>query len=105
MNIKRICLWVIFISFSVFSSWVMWKVGYAGIWQAGMESPGSFQILLDLAICCLVICSWINADARSRGINPYPWFVAVLTTGSLAILVYLIAREHQKSANPTLQTH
>jgi len=105
MNIKKIALWITFISFSVFSSWVMWKVGYVGIWQAGIESLGSFQILLDLVICCLIICSWINADARSREISPYPWFVAVLTTGSLAIVVYLIAREHQKSTNPTLQTN
>ena len=105
MNIKRIALWVIFISFSVFSSWVMWNVGYAGIWQAGMESSGSFQILLDLVICCLIICSWMNADARSRDINPYPWFVAVASTGSIAILVYLIVREHNKSATPNLQTN
>jgi len=105
MNIKRIALWVIFISFSVFSLWVMWNVGYAGIWQAGMESSGSFQILLDLVICCLIICSWMNADARSRDINPYPWFVAVASTGSIAILVYLIVREHNKSATPNLQTN
>jgi len=83
----------------------MWNVGYAGIWQAGLESTGSLQILLDLAICCLIICSWINTDARSKGINPYPWFVAVLTTGSLAVLVYLIAREHRKPARSALQTN
>ena len=105
MNIKKTMLSVIFISFSVFSSWVIWKVGYAGIWQAGIESPGSFQILLDLVICCLIISTWINGDARARGINPYPWFIAVLTTGSLAILVYLIAREHQKPITQRLQTN
>jgi len=105
MNVKRMCLWIIFISFSAFSSWVMWKVGYVGIWQAGTESSGSLQILLDLVICCLIICSWIIADARSRGVNPYPWLVAVLSTGSLAILVYLLAREHQKSSSPVLQAN
>ena len=105
MNVKKIGLWTILISFSVFSSWVMLNVGYVGIWQAGLESPASFQILLDLVICCLIISSWINADARSRGINPLPWFVAILTTGSLAILVYLVVREHKKPTIQTLKTN
>ncbi|MFT7184808.1 MAG: hypothetical protein ACI84K_000174 [Pseudohongiellaceae bacterium] len=105
MNIKKIGLWVILISFSLFSSWTMWQIGYVGIWQAGIASSGSLQILLDLAISCLIICSWINVDARSRNINPYPWFVAVLTSGSLAILVYLIIREYQKLATQSLQTN
>jgi len=96
MTFKQICLWISFISFSIFSSWVMWNIGYMGIWQAGFESSGSLQILLDLAVCCLLICSWIKSDAKNRGINPYPWFVAVLTSGSLAILVYLIVREYQQ---------
>jgi len=83
----------------------MWKIGYMGIWQAGIESPGSLQILLDLAVCCLLICSWIKNDAQARGVNPYPWIVATFTSGSLAILVYLIVREYQKSPKPSLQVN
>ena len=95
MTFKQLCLWIIVISFSLFSSWVMWEIGYMGIWQAGLVSSGSLQILLDLAICCLLICSWIKIDAAARGVNPYPWFIAVLTSGSLAVLVYLLVREYQ----------
>jgi hypothetical protein len=105
MNTKKTGLWAILISFSLFSSWVMWQVGYVGIWQAGLVSSASVQILVDLVICCLIISSWMIGDARARGISPYPWLIAVLTTGSLAILVYLIFREHQKLTTQRLQTN
>ena len=105
MTFKQLCLWIMFISFGLFSSWVMWEVGYMGIWQAGFESPGSLQILLDLVVCCLLICSWIKNDADARGVNPYPWIAFVFSSGSLAILVYLIVREYQKSSEPNLQVN
>lgn len=104
MNTKKAGLWFLLISFGVFSSWVMWQIGYTGIWKAGITSSGSLQILLDLAICCLIICSWINTDARARNISPYPWIAAILSTGSLAILAYLIVREYQKQPTQNIQT-
>lgn len=69
----------------------MWKAGYIGIWQAGIASPGSLQILLDLFICAGLICVWMIADARKRGVNAWP--IATLFVGSLAPLGYLIRRE------------
>jgi len=101
MNLRKLLLWFIFIDFAVFSTWVLWHEGYMGIWQAGFASPASLQILLDLAICCFLICSWIKRDAEVRGVNPYPWILATLMTGSLAPLVYLIVREYQKEAPQT----
>jgi hypothetical protein len=95
-KLRQLALWFILIDFAAFSTWVLWQHGYLGIWQAGFTSPASLQILLDLAICCFLICSWIKADAQSRGINPYPWMVATFASGSLAPLVYLIVREYQK---------
>jgi len=106
MNLRKLLLWFIFIDFAAFSAWVMWHEGYMGIWQAGFVSSASLQILLDLAICCFLICSWIKRDAEERGVNPYPWIIATLLTGSIAPLVYLIVREYQttsrKYENPTL---
>jgi hypothetical protein len=104
MNVKKVCLWATLICFSVFSAGAMWELGYVGIWQAGIDSSGSLQILLDLVICCFIISCWIKTDCQLRGVSPYPWFIAILSTGSLAILVYLIVREHQQSNTPALQT-
>jgi hypothetical protein len=93
MNVKKVLLWLVLISFSLFSVWVTWEVGYVGLWQAGFASPASLQILLDLCISAGLICLWIIADARQRGDNPWPWVVAVVLLGSVASLAYLIRRE------------
>lgn len=97
MTLKRFLLWFLFIDFVAFSSWVMWQVGYFGIWQAGFESPASIQILMDLVICCLIITSWIKKDAETRGMNPYPWIIGTVLTGSIAPLAYLLVREYKIS--------
>lgn len=94
---RKILLWFVLIDFAIYSTWVMWDVGYFGIWQAGLTSTAALQILLDLAICCFIICSWMIGDARARGINPYPWVAATFLTGSLAPLVYLLVREYQNN--------
>ncbi len=93
MNVKKLVLWMVLVDFALYSSWVLWEVGYVGIWAAGLASPASLQILLDLVICAGLFCVWLVADARQRGINPWPWVVATLALGSLAPLTYLILRE------------
>lgn len=98
MTLRKALLWILFVDFAAFSSWVMWDAGYLGIWQAGMASPASWQLLLDLAIACVLISVWIKGDAESRGINPWPWMVAIVFTGSLATLAYLLIREYQGAA-------
>lgn len=94
MSAKKILLWGMFVGFSLYSTWVLWEVGYFGIWQAGLVSAGSLQILLDLVVCCVLIASWMIKDARSRGLNPYPWVIATLFMGSISPLAYLLAREY-----------
>ncbi len=95
MTLRKALLWILFVDFAVFSTWVLWDTGYLGIWLAGMASPASAQILLDLVISCLLISVWIKGDAEQRGINPWPWMIAIGFTGSLATLVYLLVREYQ----------
>lgn len=96
MNIKKLLLWFILIGFGLFSAWVMGEVGYFGIWRAGFDSPGSMQILADLAIGAGLICSWLVVDARRRGTNPWPWVVATILAGSLAPLAYLVTRKSEQ---------
>jgi hypothetical protein len=94
MSVRKFLLWGMFIGFSLFSTWVLWEVGYFGIWQAGFTSAGGLQILLDLVICCFLIASWMKKDAESRGLNPYPWIIGTLFMGSISPLVYLLVREY-----------
>lgn len=97
MTLRKILLWTLLIDFGLFSTWVMWEVGYLGIWQAGLASMGSLQVLVDLVIACTLIMVWIHGDARARGVNPWPWIIATLFVGSLAPLLYLLLREYGRA--------
>lgn len=98
MKTMKVILISVLIMFSLFSTWVMWQIGYSGIWLAGIDNPGSLQILLDLVIACSLICTWIYKDAKDRGSNPYPWMIGTVFAGSLVPLLYLIFRRQ-------IQTH
>lgn len=100
MKLRTILLLVIFALFGGYSFWLLFDIGYFAIWQAGFTSPAAVQILLDLVVSCLIISSWMIGDAKARGINVKPWLVAVLATGSIAILIYLIIREFSKKPVP-----
>ncbi|MGB3620291.1 DUF2834 domain-containing protein [Ketobacter sp. MCCC 1A13808] len=96
MKLKKVMLWLLLADMVLFSGYVMWEVGYMGIWQAGFSSLGSMQILLDLVICCIILASWMVMDARKRGVNPWPWIAATVPLGSIVPLIYLIVRESAK---------
>lgn len=86
-------LFVILLAFGAYSLYVMWDVGYLGIWRAGFADAASLQILLDLVITCLLISSWMIADARSRDLNAWPFVGVTLAAGSFGPLLYLLYRE------------
>jgi len=100
MNVKKLLLWMVLVDFALYSTWVLWDVGYLGIWAAGFQSAASLQILLDLVICAGLFCVWMVADARQRGVNPWPWVVATLALGSLVPLTYLLVREYASQPVP-----
>lgn len=102
MNTRLVLLIAILALFGSYSMWLLVDVGYFGIWQAGFTSASALQILLDLGIACLIISSWMIGDAKARNVVVWPWLIAVVTTGTLAILVYLITREFAKKQTPQL---
>lgn len=105
MSVRHVVLWTVLIAFSTYSTWAMWDVGYLGIWEAGLQSKASLQILLDLVITCSLAGLWLIGDARVRQVRAWPWLAGILLTGSIGLLAYLIARELASSrsvrANPS----
>lgn len=69
--------------------------GFVGLWLLGFQDVGHLQILVDLMIACLFALLWMFRDARERGLNPWPFFLLLLPTGSLGLLSYLVWREAQ----------
>lgn len=102
MKPTTLILILIAAAFGAFSSYAMLKVGYLGIWQAGLQDVGAMQILFDLVVSCLLISSWMVIDARRSGRNPWPYVIATLLAGSVGPLAYLLvgrlaASEYQRS--------
>jgi hypothetical protein len=87
----RWILYFFFADFVLLSAWATWEVGYLGIFAAALNGPGEMQIFADLCVALTFACGWLRADAAQRGVNPWPWVVAVLPTGSLALVAYVAA--------------
>lgn len=100
MNPRQILLGAVLLAFTAFSLQVVGEVGYFGLWQAGLSSQASLQILLDLCIACALAGLWLIGDARQRGVSAWPWLIAVLALGSIGLLAYLFMRERGAGAQP-----
>lgn len=77
-------------AFGAFSSYVMWEVGYLGIWQAGMSSLGAWQVLLDLVLMSFIALGFIWRDARHTGRTVWPFALLTVAAGSFGPLLYLL---------------
>jgi hypothetical protein len=83
---------VLLAGFGAFSIWVVASFGYLGFIASARRDWWTLQILIDLVISMSFAIGWMAADARRRGIKSWPYAVAALFTGSLAVLVYYVMR-------------
>lgn len=80
----------VFAVFGAYSCWVLLEFGYFGLWQAAMANGATWQVLIDLVIACLLLCSWMVLDGRRQGRNPWPFVALTLAAGSFGPLLYLL---------------
>ncbi len=95
---RLVSLIVLFVVFTGWSLSVVASQGFTGFLTLSAREPWAAQMLVDLTISLLVAWSWLRPDARARGINPWPYLLATLPLGSIAVLAYLIHREWVGSA-------
>jgi hypothetical protein len=88
----RTVLFLAFAAFGAFSTYVMWEVGYFGIWQAGMASLGAWQVLLDLVLMSSITMGFLWRDAKRTGRTIWPFALITLAAGSFGPLLYLLLR-------------
>jgi hypothetical protein len=88
----RVLLILVFAAFGAYSTYVLFDVGYAGIFRAALGSSGGIQVLCDLCISLSLVCVWMVQDARQRGRSAWPFVVATLLLGSFGPLLYLLLR-------------
>ena len=91
-KLKKIGLVLVLLDFTALTAWALFT-GSLGqtLTQIG-SSPWMIQISVDLCIAASFGTAWMWRDAKERGINPLPWALAVVPTGSLALLAYAVRR-------------
>lgn len=95
---------VVFLAFTIWSFITIAEPGLTGLVTLLGSDPWARQILVDLTIACTVAWLWLGPDARRHGIASWPYIVATLAVGSIAILGYLVHRELTRLRSPTPRT-
>lgn len=88
MSLKRIFIGLLFLDFAAFTGWILFTQDNLALIEDTLSNPWGLQIFCDLCIMALFGSRWLYRDARSKGINPWPWIAAIVPTGSLAVLAY-----------------
>ena len=93
MSTRFLLLLMVIVAFAVLTVLALADVGYLGIIAPHFQSFGEGQVLADLVIALVLACSWMIADGRTSGLNPWPFVVLTLLAGSFGPLFYLVARQ------------
>ncbi|UTW56549.1 hypothetical protein [Kordiimonas sp. SCSIO 12610] len=84
--------------------WTVLLIGFAGVniyafttatsgdFMHYLSNLGPWGILasVDLVLALFIGIAWMWQDAKNKGINPLPYTVLTLLTGSIGLLVYLV---------------
>lgn len=93
MNRRVLMILALMLPFGGLTLYALSEVGYVGIFKSVMVNAGSWQVLVDLVIACVLACTWMLVDARRRGTNAWPFVILTLGGGSFGPLLYLLFRE------------
>ncbi len=91
-TLKKIGLVLLLLDFAALTAWAAFTGSSAEQVATLFTNPWGIQIAVDLCIAASFAMRWMWKDAKLRGINPLPWVLAVIPTGSLAILAYAVRR-------------
>lgn len=74
------------LAFSIFTAFVVWRDGFAPLWQVHLVTGWGQQIGLDLVLAILVGLNLLAPRARRAGVPFVPWCVATILLGSIGLL-------------------
>ena len=92
MKLRLFSVIAAFAAFTIYTAIVVANHGYTGFVELALTGGWGAQVFIDLCIALLLFTVWMVPDARERGIPAWPYFVAILTTGSVGALAYLVHR-------------
>lgn len=101
MSARLIALIAVILAFGALSAQALMEAGYIGIFLQHFETYAGMQVLTDLVIVCVLAIIWMIGDAKTSGVNPWPFVVITLAAGAFGPLFYLVAREVKSRAKQT----
>ena len=81
-----------FVGFTAFTGYILMEYGMGWV-DVAFANPVSTLVTVDLFIALSMVLTWLYADAKARGVNPWPYILLTLGTGSVGTLLYLVVRE------------
>lgn len=105
MKLRLFSVLAVFLAFTIYTSIVVLQHGYTGFIELALAGGWGAQMFIDLCIALLLFTIWMVPDARKRGIPFAPYVLAILTTGSVGALAYLVHRSFKEAnaASPSPQ--
>lgn len=92
MKLRLFSAIAVFAAFTIYTAIVVMNHGYTGFIDLAMEGGWAAQIFIDLCIALALFMVWMVPDAREREIPFIPYCIAILGTGSVGALAYLVHR-------------
>jgi len=83
---------IVLLAFTLYTGVIVAHHGYTGFLVLAMEEPWGGQMFIDLVIALVLFAVWMRADAIREQLPFWPYFVAILATGSIGALAYLVHR-------------
>lgn len=91
-----------FVAFSIYTVIVVASHGYTGFLELAMGGGWGAQVFIDLCIALVLFTLWMVGDAREHAITGWPYVLAILTTGSVGALAYLVHRTAKEAGGTRL---
>jgi hypothetical protein len=96
---KRTILLLALLVFLGLTGMALYQDGVVAIFRLAITPYAGAQVFWDLVIALSLFLVWMWKDARSVGRNPWPWILAVLATGSIGALIYLLIYKSGSAKN------
>ena len=106
MKLRLFSIVAVFAAFTIYTTIVVLNHGYTGFLELALTGGWGAQVFVDLIIALILFAIWMVPDAREHSIPAWPYFLAILTTGSVGALAYLVHRTaKEESIAPSPTTH
>ena len=103
MKLRLFSLLAVLAVFTAYTAVIVINHGYTGFLELPEQGGWAAQVFIDLCVALILFVVWMVPDARERGLPSLPYVLAILTTGSIGALAYLLHRTLREGSGAAQQ--